>query len=260
MALSAVKHAARIGLGPLLLLAVLVACSEAPYIVDEPKGRIVLAEFFTFARCAFCPGAEHALDSLSNEYGDSLAVIAYHRRTLGDTLSPEYVSVREALYGVTTSPATVFDGVSGIIQTQDPGQNYMAFKEWIIRRRSVAPNIEMELQTTILASSVHLMLYVTTIDSIEPGDHRLFIVLYEDSVSFAQVGAPDSIFQYVVRKMVPDETGMPIDIAYPDSLFREIDFDLSPTWNLEKLGIVAFIQDLETYNVLQAIVSKRISG
>ncbi len=258
MVFDAVKYARQVGSGPLLLLAALVACSEAPYIKDEPKGRIVLAEFFTFARCAYCPGAEHALDSLSNEYGDSLAVIAYHRRILGDTLSPEYCSAREILYGITTSPATVFGGVSGIIQTQDPSQNYLTFKGWIIRRRSVASNIEVELETTISSSSAHILLCIITVDSIEAGDNRLFVVLYEDSVYFAQVGAPDSIFRYVVRKMIPDEWGMPIDIAYPDSLLQEVDFDLSPGWNLEKLGIVAFIQDLETKNVLQAIVSKRI--
>jgi hypothetical protein len=259
MAFAAAKYARQMRLGLLLLLAALIACSEAPYIKDEPKGRIVLAEYFTFARCAYCPGAEHALDSLSNEYGDSLAVIAYHRQILGDTLSPGYVSTREALYGVTTSPATVFDGVSGIIQTQDPSQNYSAFKDWIINRRSVAPSIEMDLETTISSFSVNLLLHIIAVDSIEAGDHRLFVVLYEDSVYFAQVGAPDSIFHYVVRKMVPDELGMPVDIAYPDSLLQEVDFDLSPDWNLEKLGVVAFIQDLETKNVLQAIVSKRIS-
>jgi hypothetical protein len=239
-------------------LTLLIFCSEAPEVEEQPKGRIVLAEFFTFARCTYCPWAEHALDSLSHEYDDSLALIAYHRRVLGDTLSPEYIAARESYYGITTSPATIFDGVSGIIQTQDPSQNYLTFKGWIIQRRNVAPKLELNLETTLLSSSVNLKLNIVSVDSIEEGNYCLFIVLYEDSVYFPQTGVPESIFHYVVRKIVPDENGIPLDLSYPDSLVQEVYFNLESNWNQEKLGVVAFIQDIETKKVLQALVDKRI--
>lgn len=243
----------------LLVILLLFTCSDAPELKEEPTGRIVLAEYFTFARCTYCPWAEHALDSLSREYGDSLAVIAYHRRVTGDTLSPEYVSAREAFYGITTSPSTVFDGISGVVQTEDPGQNYPTFKGWIIQRGNVSPSLKLSMEVNVVSSSVNLELHIVSIDSIEEGDHRLFIILYEDNVYFAQAGAPESTFHYVVRKMIPDENGAPIDLFYTDSLIKEVDFNLQNNWNKEKLGIVAFVQDMETKEVLQAIVDKRIS-
>lgn len=236
----------------------LLSCSEAPITEEEPTGRIVLAEFFTFARCSFCPEAEHTLDSLSREYEDSLAVIAYHRRVAGDTISPEYVSSREALYGITSSPATVFDGISGVVQTEDPEQNYSVFKGWIINNRNIAPKLRLHLEKNLVASSVNLKLHIVSVDSIESNEYRVFFVLYEDSVYFAQSGAPDSTFYYVVRKMIPDEQGILTDLFYPDSLVKEVDFNLQSNWNIEKLGIVAFVQDMDTKEVLQAIVAKRI--
>ncbi len=242
-----------------LVMFLLSFCSEAPELKEEPTERIVLAEYFTFARCTYCPWAEHTLDSLSREYEDSLAVIAYHRRITGDTLSPEYVSTREALYGITTSPSTVFDGISGIVQTEDSSQNYPIFKGWIIQRRNVSPNLRLSMEINVVSSSVNLELHIVSIDSIEDGEYRLFLVLYEDDVYFAQAGAPESTFHYVVRKMIPDEQGIHVDLYYPDSLVKEIDFNLQSNWDQDKCGIVAFIQNLETKEVLQAIVDKRIS-
>lgn len=236
----------------------LLSCSEAPIIEEKPTGRIVLAEFFTFARCSFCPEAEHTLDSLSREYEDSLAVIAYHRRVGGDTISPEYVSSREALYGITSSPATVFDGISGIVQTENPEQNYSVFKGWIINNRNIAPKLRLHLEKNLVLDSVNLKLHIVSVDSIESSEYRVFFVLYEDSVYFAQIGAPDSTFYYVARKMIPDEQGILTDLFYPDSLVKEVDFNLQSNWNIEKLGIVAFVQNMDTKEVLQAIVDKRI--
>lgn len=240
-----------------LTIALLLSCSEAPKIEAELSPRVVLAELFTYARCTYCPFSEHALDSLSEEYGDSIAVIAHHRRILGDTLSPPYVAVRESLYQIDVSPIVVFDGVH-VVQTEDPSQNYSTYQNYIIERKTVAPKLRLYLETTVISSSVNLKLHIVAIDSIEDGDYSLFFTVYEDSVYFAQSGAPESTFSYVMRKMIPDAYGAPITIAYPDSFIEEVDFDLEPTWHHEKIGVVAFIQDMETKEVLQAVVEKRI--
>jgi hypothetical protein len=234
-----------------------ISCSEAPKVEVEPTGRIVLAELFTFARCVYCPFAEHALDSLSEEYNDSLAVIAYHRRVVGDTLSPSYIAVRESLYEIESSPTVIFDGVNKV-QTEDPDVDYAVFKGWIIHERNVASRLKLALETNLIYPSVTIKLTVVTVDSIENGDYRLFLVLYEDSVYFPQTGAPVSIFYYVMRAMLPDEYGIPIDLFYPDSIVKEIGFSLQPNWNKDKVGLVAFIQEMVTGEVLQAIVDKKI--
>ncbi|MCX7994157.1 MAG: Omp28-related outer membrane protein [candidate division WOR-3 bacterium] len=232
-------------------------CSDSPQIKIEPGDRIVLAEFFTFARCVYCPYAEHALDSLLKEYGDSLAVIAYHRRALGDTLSPPYVAVRESLYNIQTSPIVVFDGLQKI-QTEKPEDNYPVYKNCIISERNRKTKLRLNLESTLKGDVVSLKVNIVVIDSIKDSEHRLFIVLVEDSVFFKQVGAPDSIFYFVMRKMIPDAKGITVNLVYPDSLIEERNCLIQSNWNVNKLGVVAFVQDMETKEVIQAVVKRRI--
>jgi len=185
-------------------------------------------------------------------------VIAYHYGS-NDTLSPEYVSDRESFYGVTSHPATVFDGTSGIIWAEHPEENYSLFESYIIKERNIAPKLRLHMEKNLVSSILNLKLHIVSIDSIENGNYRLFFVLYEDSVYFIQSGASDSIFYFVVREMNLNGQGVSVDLFYPDSIVKEDDFYIQDHWNTEKLGIVAFVQDIETKQVLQAIVDKRIT-
>jgi hypothetical protein len=168
--------------------------------------------------------------------------------------------VREELYGITTVPATVFDGDT-IVQEENPEQYYSVFRNWITKRKSIPPKLRLHLETSLVSSAeaVNVKLHIVSIDSIEDSEYRLFYILYEDSVYFKLTGAPDSIFYFVVRKMIPDEQGALIDLFYPDSVVYEVYFNLQSNWNIENLGLIAFVQDMETKQVLQAIVDKRIA-
>ncbi len=238
-------------------LVILICCSESPIDVPEKSERIVLAEDFSFARCTYCPYAEHALDSLSREYGESLAVIIYHRRQLGDTLSPPYIATRESLYHILSSPTVVFDGIH-IVQTENPNDDYMIYKQYITTQKSAKTKLFLHLDSELSADSVDVTVNIGAMDSLNNNHLNLFLVVYENDVFFKQLGAPDSIFDYVVRKIVPDENGMEFEIDYLDSLTKQVSFALSPNWNTDKLGIVAFVQDMETKEVLQAAVNKKI--
>jgi thiol-disulfide isomerase/thioredoxin len=229
-----------------------LSCSEAPEVEPIPAERIVLAELFTWARCAYCPYAARALDSLAKEYRDSLAIIAYHRRYAGDTLSPEYVERRKVFYyDVSAEPAVLFDG-TGPVWTQDPSQNYETYKNYIIGRRSRKSPLRMHLEASVQADSGILKTAVVVIDSIAATDLRLLFVIYEDSVHFSLVGATDSVFNNVMRLMIPDENGIACTLALDDSITKEVRFTLSQNWNRTKLGVVSFIQSFATKEVLQS--------
>lgn len=239
-------------LGGILLFTL---CSESPQIKIEPANRIVLAEFFTFARCVYCPYAEEALDSLLTEFKDSLAVIAYHRRMLGDTLSPDYVAVRESLYSIQTSPIVVFDGLYNV-QTEKPEDDYPTYKNYITSERGKKTCLRLGLEKEIEGNMVSLKVKIVPVDSIFSSDYKLYIALTEDSVYFKQTGAPDSIFYFVMRKMIPNETGIKINPVFPDSIIKETNFVLQSNWNVNKLSIVTFVQNMVTKEVVQAIAVK----
>uniref|UniRef100_A0A7C6A8V2 Omp28-related outer membrane protein n=1 Tax=candidate division WOR-3 bacterium TaxID=2052148 RepID=A0A7C6A8V2_UNCW3 len=242
----------------LLPVSIFLFCSEAPEVKPTPTERIVLAELFTWARCPYCPYAARALDSLAKEMKDSVAIIAYHRRLGGDTLSPELVEQRRAFYyEAGGEPAVLFDG-TGPVWTSDPNEDYETYKNYLIGRRNQKSPLRLHLETSIQADTGIIKTTVVVIDSIPANDLRILVVLYEDSVRFWLPGASDSIFSRVMRLMIPDENGIACALAFLDSVGKEVRFPLNQNWNRNQLGVVAFVQDFTTKEVLQAILKKGV--
>ncbi|MEO0081063.1 MAG: hypothetical protein ABIL25_02075 [candidate division WOR-3 bacterium] len=113
-----------------------LCCSDAPELEIIPTNRVVLAELFTWQRCVYCPYAAHTLESLATEFKDSVVVITHHRRVAGDTLSPDYVETRRALYYDTGGePATVFDG-GPVVRTQARSTTAKRFTTTSLQRKT----------------------------------------------------------------------------------------------------------------------------
>ena len=232
----------------LFLLLLFLFCSEAPKVNFEGE-RIVLAELFTFARCVYCPYAYYALDSLKKEFGDSLIIIAYHRNLLGDTLSPSSVEKRrEFYYESGGEPAVFFNGV-GPIRTESPEDNYLTYKNEILKARSkklkILPGIEK------VSDSLKISLFA--IDTFLNRDNRLLSLILEDSVYFKQAGAKESIYNSVFRGFLYDEQGIKLNLNYLDSL---IVFLKMPKLN-EKQYLVFFVQDFNTKEIFTGGIFKK---
>lgn len=238
----------------ILAVTAALSCSRAPSLVLDPQPRVVLAEFFTFALCVYCPYAEEALDSLRKEYHDSLAIVAYHRQVLGDTLSPASMAVREALYGITVSPIVVFDGTE-IIQTTDPAANYVTYKGVIDARRNDHVAFIIEGSLTPDSQAFEVSLAVAAVDTGMDGTYGLFLMVCEDSVYSPLPGAPDSTFDFVVR-YIEESQGRKIDIEFPDTTWNDFTVLLDPNWREDKLSFIAFLQDTLTNEVYQALILK----
>ncbi len=241
-----------------LLGLIFLSCSEAPEVKPTPTERIVLAELFTWARCPYCPYAARTLDSLTKEYHDSIAIIAYHRRLGGDTLSPEMVEARRSFYyDGGGEPAVLFDG-TGPVWTTDPSQNYETYKNYITGRRNQKSPLRMHLESSVRTDTGIIKISLIAIDSILVNDLRILTVLYEDSVRFWLPGASDSVFNHVMRLMIPDENGIACTINFGDSLTKELHFFLNQNWNPTQLGVISFVQSFATKEVLQAIFKKEL--
>ncbi len=245
----------------LILAGLAAGCSDAPVIPLIPTNRVVLAELFTWQRCSYCPYAAHALESLATEFADSVAIIAYHRRTLGDTLSPAYAENRcEYYYTSGGEPATVFDG-GPPVRTSGPEQNLAVFRNQILGARSVTPKVQLRVETSLDSTAGSASIVVAGVDSTPGETLRLFTVLIEDRVPATLAGATDSIFNRVMRAMLPDYTGRPILVPVRDSTLVTEHFTLLPHWRREQLGLVVFVQQPSNRRVLQAArVPRLITG
>ncbi|MGQ9678509.1 MAG: hypothetical protein ACUVUD_04435 [bacterium] len=237
-------------------LPIILGCSDAPLIPLVPTNRVVLVELFTWQRCVYCPYAAHTLDSLKKEFSDSVVVVAYHRRVVGDTFSPTYVEERRAFYYESGGePATVFDG-GPVVRTPGPEYNYETFKNSILGAKSVLPGVEMALTVQSDSSRAMIEVFVLGVDSTPQESLRLFLVITEDSLSEALPGATDSVFNDVMRAMLPDVNGLPCKLRRGDTLRFEQTVVFAPYWESKHLKVVSFVQLPSTRRVLQACWKK----
>jgi thiol-disulfide isomerase/thioredoxin len=226
--------------------------------VVKPTNRVVLAEFFTWMRCGYCPYAARALDSVAADFPDSMAVIAYHRRVAGDTLSPAYSETRMSVYYSSGGePATTFDG-GNVIRTSGPEYNYPTFHAMTLAARNAVPEAQLGVNVALGDSSGTASVWATGVSATPTDTLRLFVALVEDSVHAYLSGAPESVFRHVMRQMLPGVDGEPLSLAVGDTFVKEYDFQVPPSWNRSMLGVVAFVQDIETHEVLQTAYLSRI--
>ncbi len=235
-----------------LIALVLLSCSEAPVREFETYERVVLCELFTHIRCTYCPYAAKTLDSLEKEFNDSIAIIAYHRRRLGDTLSPSYVENRANFYYSDNVEPTVFFDGDGPIRTEDPQANYSTYKGKIEEKRVKRPPLLLYIVDSLFANTLKLKTTIVKADTVNFDSLYLLFVLTEDSVRCFLPGGSDSLFQKVMRLMWPDEQGVPLRIT-SDTLIAEWTLPWRQDWQKERFQLVVFIQDKVSKEVLGAV-------
>lgn len=252
------SRAASLALAAWGLLLTAAGCSDAPVLVIKPTNRVVLAELFTWMRCGYCPYAAHALDSVAADFPDSMVVIAYHRRVAGDTLSPAYSETRMGVYYSSGGePATTFDG-GNVVRTSGPEDDYPTFHAMTLAARNVVPEAQLGVSAQAGDSDGTVRVWATGVSGTPADTLRLFVVLTEDSVRAYLSGETDFLFRHVMRQMLPGVGGDSVDLSVGDTVVKEYDFQVRPSWNRSMLGVVVFVQDIQTHQVLQTSYLNRI--
>lgn len=223
-----------------LIIFIIFFCSEAPK--KEFKGeRFVLCELFTFARCPYCPYAEASLESLKKEFKDSIIVVAYHRRLLGDTLSPEDVEERRSFYYEEGGEPAVFFNGNGPIRTEDPSLNYHLYKEEIQKERGKKLKVLLNLEER--DDTIKIILFAC--DTLLSRDLNLLGLITFDSLFFKQSGAKESVYHNVYRGFLINQK---VELNYGDSLIVPLYFS-NP---LKKTKLVVFLQDFNNKEILNS--------
>ncbi|MDD2323315.1 MAG: T9SS type A sorting domain-containing protein [Bacteroidia bacterium] len=206
----------------------------------------VLLEIGTGTWCQFCPGAAMGADDLV-ENGCSVAVIEYHN---GDNYVNTAASARLSFYGISNFPTAIFDGVvtvSGGSNTQSMYSSYLPKYE----QRIVVPS-----SVSISWNGYHEGNTYTVISTIQKhagvsNDLRFHLSLTESGIQEAWQGQTE--LHFVERWMANNGQGETLDLSGPAPVTKTITFTIDPSWNLEELELVAFVQDYADDQVQQAI-------
>jgi hypothetical protein len=213
--------------------------------------RVVLAEFLTTRPCPNCPNAEGGLNIVLDEYGaDSLCVIAYHDlQPPADPFATAETVARIDWYmgGSWNSwPLVLFDGGHSVLGAVSPEVAAAAYRTEIDYRRSIWSPLSMRIAGGPAAGSVTVTVKVR--EALTTTANVLRVVVIENNVI-----ASAQEYDFVARDLLDDE---PLSVAaVGDSAVVTRTLTLGPTWNVDNLDVIAFVQDDLTKEVLQSIRS-----
>lgn len=215
--------------------------------------RVVLAEFLTTRPCVNCPNAEGGLNTVLDEYGaDSLCVIAYHdlQPPADPFATPETVARIDWYMGGSWSswPLVLFDGGRSVLGAASPEAAAAAYRTEIDYRRTVWSPLSMRIAGGPASGSVTVTVKVR--DPLTTTANVLRAVVIEDGLVLGQ--PPNEVeYDFVARDLLEDES---LSVAaVGDSAVVTRTLTLSPSWNVNNLDVIAFVQDDLTKEVLQSI-------
>ncbi len=236
-------------------------CAFTAQAAGRSVDRTVLVELFTTNTCPNCPKAETALKALFGEMGPgAILVVAYHDKPTdapdSDALATDQTDERIAWYTdnsgfpgeVDTWPTVVFDGLRIVEGALTAEQAEISYSLEITTRAQAASPISLRIGGDIGADHASVNAVIRAEDAPPGGSLVLRLVLVENDVKYRGYFA--TRFDFVARLLAEDEAlGL---VAVGDSVSIERQFEVDPSWVVENLDVIAFVQDTGTMEIIQS--------
>ncbi len=214
--------------------------------------RKVLGELMTNTSCGGCASANEALDNVMLQFPDQLVVIRYHAwwPSSSDpfyTANPGENRARINFYGADYTPHLWIDG------HVDGGYNPGPWVSYIQGELNIPTSIAIDMQVQYDSTKNTGVIYVTISnesDSTHDSLH-LYYVITESNIYYP---APNgsTIHNQVMRDMIPDANGIPINVPPHQSISDTQDFTIDPRWDETNCQVVVFVQSHTNKHVYQA--------
>lgn len=229
----------------------------------QPESRLVLFEEFTNTSCDPCAEFSPALDqTISDRMGDMVA-ITYHYN-FPSPQDPFYlasstdVMARAGYYDVSGVPALRVNG------ERVGSWGYEQYLDGYVTGASEIPakvNIDAEakLDNGLLTVSVSLLPKGLT----DGSSLRLHVAAVEERVEWSQPAENgERSWNYVLRKLLTGPNGQPLEteLTQVTPYHYEYSWQVQNYYDENELGIVAFVQDNNTKEVIGAVYTPRPTG
>ncbi len=222
--------------------------------IHTASAKVVLLEDFANVSCVPCVTSNKIIESLLNgAYSNKIAVVKFPTNFPSPN-DPFYLSnsdvcdARMQYYNIIFAPTLIVDGTLRPTATDSA-----AVKEKINERLTADAPFYITVDKTFQDSSliVNINVRPVSLAGINLNDLVLNTIITENDIEFNQ--APGSngekVFYNVLRKVLPDENGVSFS-ALPDTTF-EWQTDLLSNWNQDNIHVVAYVQNVQTKEVLQ---------
>jgi len=213
---------------------------------NNVQKNMVLIEIATGTWCGYCPGAAMAVDQMVEE-GLSVAVIENHG---GDSYETSGSLARNEFYGITAFPTAKFNGTE---EHMGGGTQsiYSTYKEKYDKSVNEVSNYSLHLTVVNLGNNK----YKATVLSNNLEDNKLdsthiFVVVTESHIPESWMG--QSELNFVNRLVLPNKEGLYFCYSCSGTFYENFEFELKSGWNADNIEVVAFVQEMNTKEVLQS--------
>lgn len=180
------------------------------------------------------------------ENGQHVSVIGWH---IGDSLQTAESLDREAYYPITAYPTTVFDGLDQYVGGDPSNSLYTTFLPYY--NAAIGVSTPLDLESTLLIDSIgiHVQAIISLVASLPMGMDSLdlYIVLTESHIPVSWTGPSEINF---IERYAHVEV-LALTVGTNDTLSHTIQMD--PSWNMNHLEAVVFIQDSASQTVLNSV-------
>jgi len=213
--------------------------------------EMVVLEIGTGTWCTYCPGSQLGADDLVAN--GCQVVVAEHHGPMGsgDPFATEVSVARNAYYGISGYPTAVFDGVEYFVGGDHTQSMYEYYLPIYQDRKAIMSAFSVDIFGTNSGLDYNVIVRLNRLAAIPPTWNNLVVhfTLTESDIPFSWQG--QSEVDYAERLMLPDQNGTPVDLISNDQIDVPLSFSLGASWVMEKCQLGAFIQNLDTKEILQ---------
>lgn len=252
---------------PLFAATAVLSCKEVPINIPAPASgpdpcvsyRKVLIEELTGVRCPNCPDGTAQLVALGSQLGDTIVVVSIHAAPGYDLPYPE------SQYDFRTADGTAmanFIGLASFYPTAainrrivppetEPYLPRSIWKGIADEEKKELPGVCIDLETAFDAANRSLNISVTLTPRLNlSGEHRLTVLITQDSIQDVQKKGldkiPDYIHRHVLRDVLTAPTGDIVSSADGGlsplaTVEKTFSYTLPAGWNEKHCSVVAFV-------------------
>jgi len=221
--------------------------------------KVVLLEDFANVSCIPCVSSNAIIEILANQrYGRTKLLPIKYPTNFPSPNDPLYLAnssscdSRIQYYGVLFAPTTIIDGIVRPISTDS-----IAMKDSIDARLSLMPPFSLSIRDSVVGGTYYVTVAVEPLVTLGQGfsSLRLQTVVTETNITFANPPGSngETKFYDVMRTMLPGPGGEALADANRTARIVYVrQVALNSLWNSSQLHAVAFIQDTQTKEILQA--------
>jgi len=152
---------------------------------------------------------------------------------------------REAFYNTGLAPWYVFFDGPDVVWEPDPGKYDSLFAARIEIARTATPYFNLYINNaTASPSTGSIDLTIVTADTIPDDEIIAYVAILQDSLPGAY-----TTFMYICQELY----SFPVELTYPDTFDTIITF--SHAIPVQNMKTVVFVQDIDTREVMQSIIS-----